>query len=182
MLTFEEDLKKAVEFHGHLCSGQVLGVRMGRICLRYFKIDEPNKYRDLVGYVEVDRCIADAICSVTGCRMGKRRLKWFDYGKMAASFLDLQTNKAIRISVIGDHMPKEGEDLVEFFSHYSDEELFRVNEVTIDIKPDDLPGSSLNIVTCENCGEKVFDNRHLNINGKTICRGCANGNYYEVIK
>jgi formylmethanofuran dehydrogenase subunit E len=181
MVTFEEDLQKAIAYHGHLCSGQILGVRMARIGLKYFNIKNPHAYKDLIAYVETDRCIADAICSVTGCKLGRRRLKWFDLGKMAVSFLDLQTNQAIRISSIADYQPNKNEDPVEFFNRYKDEDLFCVKKVTIDIHPEDLPGRPLNIVRCEKCGEQVFDNKQIHINGKFFCRNCINESYYKIV-
>ena len=71
--TFEEDLQRAISFHGHLCGGQLTGVRMARYALNYFGIEDPDTYRDLVVYVECDRCLTDAIMTVTNCHPGKRR-------------------------------------------------------------------------------------------------------------
>lgn len=92
---FEQDLKKAHEFHGHICTGIIFGVRIARIGLNYLGIDDPAQNRDFIVFVEADRCIADAVASVTGCSLGRRRLKWFDYGKMAATFVDMYSNKGI---------------------------------------------------------------------------------------
>lgn len=181
MKTFEEDFKKAIEYHGHICAGQVLGVRLARLALKTLGIDNPEMYKDLIAYVEADRCVADAVCCVTDCKIGRRRLKWVDYGKMAASFVNLADNRAIRVSVYGDHYVPEGGDPLEFFSQFSDEQLFKVKDIKIDLKPEDLPGKPLQVVTCDKCGERIFDKRQVEINGKTLCRACANGAYYEYL-
>ncbi|MEG1585083.1 MAG: FmdE family protein, partial [Anaerovorax sp.] len=72
MISFHEDLERAVKYHGHLCSGQVLGVRMARMGMRLLGIEDPDNFRDLIAYVETDRCIADAVGTVTGCKLGRR--------------------------------------------------------------------------------------------------------------
>src|SRR5882757_7821190 len=102
MQTFDELLREAEIAHGHLCAGQILGVRMAMLGCKRLGIDEPKSKdrKRLVTFVEIDRCATDAIGVVTGCRLGKRALKFRDWGKMAASFLDLETGKAIRIAAL----------------------------------------------------------------------------------
>lgn len=181
MRTFREDLEKAVNFHGHICVGQVLGTRIARLGLQLFKIASPETYRDLIVYVEADRCLADAVSSVCHCNLGRRRLKWMDYGKMAATFYDIQTKRAYRIHNSNRISPKKGEDIVVFFEQYSDEELFMVQEVEVDITEFDVPGKSKKSIWCESCHEKVLDNRHVEKNGKLLCKTCAGvASYYKV--
>jgi len=95
---FNRHLDNAVKFHGHLCGGQVVGVRMAMAGLRELGIENPrsSEGRDLVIFIEIDRCAADAIISVTGRTPGKRSIKIMDYGKMAATFVDTGTGKAVR--------------------------------------------------------------------------------------
>ncbi|NTU89952.1 MAG: formylmethanofuran dehydrogenase [Actinobacteria bacterium] len=180
--SFEEDLAQAIEFHGHLCAGQVLGTRVTRIGLSYFGIDEPEKYRDLIAIVEADRCLADAVATVCRCSLGRRRLKWHDLGKMAATFYDIATDKAIRVYVSGmAHAPKDA-DVVEFYNQFSDEEFFTVQEVTVDLTEFDLPGRPKRKVLCEQCGEQVQDGRDVQVEGRTLCKTCAGIDvYYHVI-
>src|SRR5579872_7505085 len=100
MESLDELLRDAEQAHGHLCAGQVLGVRMAMLGCRRLDIDEP-RCRDrkrLVTFIEIDRCATDAIGVVTGCRLGKRALKFRDWGKMAATFVDLESGRAIRIA------------------------------------------------------------------------------------
>lgn len=173
------DLKKAEEFHGHLCTGIIFGVRIARLGMNYLGIKDPKENRDFIAFVEADRCVADAVQSVTGCSLGKRRLKWFDYGKMAATFVDMNTHEGVRIvTATGKQMPEEG-DLVAFWSQIPDEELFNLEPVRVDLKPEDLPGKPSRRVKCEGCGEMVMDGREASVDGKTLCHACAFGAYYQ---
>src|ERR1700677_2842748 len=98
MPTLDDPLEEAKIAHGHLCAGQVLGVRLAMLGCSRLGIEQPRgkDRKRLVTFVEIDRCATDAIGVVTGCRLGKRALKFRDWGKMAATFVDLQ-GRAIRI-------------------------------------------------------------------------------------
>ena len=181
MKTYEEYLKEAVEYHGHLCAGQILGVRMTMIALKYFGIDEPKTYKDLIAFVEADRCVADAVSCIGNCHMGRRRMKWMDFGKSAATFYDMNRDEAIRINTNSNFFPEPDEDINEYFGRYSDEELFNVRKVKVDLKPEDLPGKPLTKAVCEVCGETILDNRHVVKNGKILCKACAGQSYYSYL-
>jgi formylmethanofuran dehydrogenase subunit E len=101
MKTLAEYLDLAAVAHGHLCAGQVLGVRLAMLGLRELGIDDPTAERKrVVTYVEIDRCVTDAVALVANCRLGKRALKFRDWGKVAATFVDLQTGRAVRIATL----------------------------------------------------------------------------------
>lgn len=176
---FAADLKKAHEFHGHICTGIVFGVRIARLGLNYLGIEDPERNRDFIVYVEVDRCLADAISSVTGCSLGKRRLKWIDYGKMAATFVDINTNRGVRVKTTSHHNIPEGADIVSFWSEIPDGELFELEPIEIDLHPEDLPGKPSRRMECEACGESIMDGRDLAVEGKILCKACAYGGYYK---
>jgi formylmethanofuran dehydrogenase subunit E len=182
MKTFEEDLQRAVAYHGHICSGQVLGVRLARLGLNLMGITEPEKYRDLIVYVEADRCIADAVGTISGCNLGRRRLKWLDFGKMAATFYDINGGKAVRLALNGavGH-PEAGDDLVEYWNRYKDEEIFKIQHVRLNVPKEDLPGLPLEIVSCYICGEKIFDKRQVITSEGVVCRNCHGKSYYETL-
>ncbi len=98
MRAFDELLREAVAFHGHFCPGQVLGVRMVLTGCRMLGIDEPkNMQKSLVVFVEIDRCATDAIQAIAGVNLGKRTLKFFDSGKIAATFVRMDTGSAVRV-------------------------------------------------------------------------------------
>ncbi len=99
MKTLAEYLDLATQAHGHLCAGQVLGVRLAMLGLRELGIEDSVAERKrLVTYVEIDRCVTDAVALVANCRLGKRALKFRDWGKVAATFVDLKNGRAVRIA------------------------------------------------------------------------------------
>ena len=93
--------------------------------------------------MEIDRCASDAVGVVAGVTLGRRRLKWVDYGKMAATFVDLATGKAVRLAPRKEvpHAGREDDPLV-FWKDWTDEDLFSCTPVTIEIPLQDLPGPS----------------------------------------
>lgn len=182
MRSFEEDLDRVIAFHGHLCGGQLTGVRMARYALKYFGIEDPDRYRDLIVYVECDRCLTDAIMVVAGCHPGKRRMKCLDFGKQAATFFDLNRNEAIRLVNVSEKCPK-GEDAKAWFASRTDEDLFSVQKVAVNYTDFDAPGKPHSHEVCAVCGEEVTDGREVNTGcGKVICRSCAGQSYYEVLQ
>jgi formylmethanofuran dehydrogenase subunit E len=180
--TFQEDLAAAVAFHGHLCAGQYLGTRIARIALEHFGIEEPERYRDLICFVECDRCLADAVASVCHCSLGRRRLKFHDQGKMAAVFYDLSRDEAIRIYVKGTEKSGPDDDIVTFYDRFSDEEFFEVQPVKVHLDECDLPGRPRRHAICAQCGEQVKDGREIVCDGVTLCKTCAGEDvYYQPI-
>ncbi|MDD2553852.1 MAG: FmdE family protein [Desulfotomaculaceae bacterium] len=179
MRTLVEDINAAVDYHGHACSGIVLGVRMARLALARLHIDKPLEYRDLIVFVEVDRCLSDAICVVTGCTIGKRRMKLADYGKMAATFYDLATKQAVRAVVTGNKFPPAGENPVLFWNNIPDEDVFTVENVSVGLPPEDLPGLPTRKINCQSCGENILDGREKKVADKVVCCACAGEAYYK---
>jgi formylmethanofuran dehydrogenase subunit E len=177
-------LAEAERFHGHLCGGIVLGVRMARLGLAAVAVADPlgADRKDLLVYMEIDRCATDAITVVTGCRPGKRTMKIHDYGKLAASFLNLRTGQAVRVASRTPPDPgPAGEDLeasVRRLCAQADEALFSVQWVRIEPAPGDLPGRPVSAVACVQCGETILDRRETSVWGLTLCRPCAAGAAY----
>src|ERR1051325_7264746 len=97
--TFEEYVALAEQAHGHICAGQILGLRMALYGVKLLGLEDPAgaDRKRLVTFVEIDRCATDAIPVVTGCPLGKRALKFRDFGKVAATFCDLQEDRAVRV-------------------------------------------------------------------------------------
>ena len=183
-------LDESVKIHGHLCPGQVLGVKMSMLGLREIGIDDPKgkDRKNIIVFVEMDRCATDAVQSVTGCSLGHRTMKFMDYGKMAATFVNLKTNKAMRVIAREDSREK-ARDLfpdiqdkykaqLEAYKVLSDDELFDVMEVSVKVAPEDMPGRPMRRVQCDSCGEYVQDMREAYRDGKAMCKPCANGGYY----
>jgi len=191
MRSLEELLKGSIALHGNLCPGQVIGVRMAMRGCRELGIDEPKGYRNLIVYIEIDRCATDAIQSVTGCKLGKRTLKHVDYGKMAATFVDLASKRAVRViareearDLVPQYVPPgldKYSSQVEAYKIMSEEELLEVQEVTVQIPPQDMPGSPISRIICDECGEGVVDKREVVDANRTLCRACAGEAYYHVL-
>ncbi len=146
---------------------------------------EPKR---LIVFVEIDRCAADAVASVTGCSLGKRTLKYADYGKLAATFVDTQTDRAVRIVALDSARERarayvrsdlpNGETQFVAYQTMPDAELFNVRQVRVEIDKFDLPGHPLTRVACSRCGEGINDGREVLSNGEPLCRACAGNAYY----
>jgi len=186
--TLGEYLELAAVAHGHLCAGQVLGVRLAMLGLRELGIPDPIAERKrIVTYVEIDRCITDAIALVSNCRLGKRALKFRDWGKVAATFVDLQTGRAIRIAAkesskqaareMFPDMPKDAGQQ-KAYAQLSDETLFDKKWVKVEVQPEDLPGFKGPRVVCAECGEGINFKREVLQDGRALCRSCAGERYY----
>ena len=194
MASFEELLDQSTKIHGHICAGQVIGVRMSMIGLKEIGIDDPRgkQRKDFYVLVEIDRCATDAIQSVTGCSLGKRSLKWLDYGIMAATFVNLKSGKAVRITALEKARESSKKYCPEISDKYKqqleayrlmpDEELFKVQQVTVKVPDEDMPGRPLKRVQCEACGDWIQDCREVQKDGKVVCKPCAFGRYYQIIR
>lgn len=190
--TLDEMLEECGRLHGHLCAGQLLGVRMARLGCGLLGVSDPRgeERKKLIVWVEIDRCMADAVGAVTGVRLGKRSLKFFDYGKVAATFLNTETNEAVRIVALDQsraladaRYPQiESKKERQFLAYREalDEELFKIERVAVEYGLMDAPGRPRARVTCERCGEGVNDGREVKVEGeKTLCRPCSSGGYYK---
>jgi len=194
MESFEQLLDVSTRVHGHICAGQILGVRMSLLALSRISIEDPKgaDRKKLYVLVEIDRCATDAIQSVTGCSLGKRSLRFLDYGIMAATFINLETNIAVRITALEEsrHLSeKYCNDIdnkyarqLEAYKVMPYDELFFVENVSVDIPEEDLPGRPLRRVKCESCSDWVQDKRDVIQEGKILCKNCAYGRYYRVLK
>jgi len=185
MESLDDLLRQAEATHGHLCAGQVLGVRMALLGLARLGIADPRgaDRKRLITYVEIDRCATDAIALATGCRLGKRALKFRDWGKMAATFVDLGSGRALRIAALEDtreladelypHLETKGRRQLQAYRELPDAQLFREQWVRVDIDPADLPGRSGDRIVCQRCGEGVNFGRFYLVNGESLCLTCA---------
>ena len=176
-----EKLEKAEAYHGHLCSGQAIGVKMALYAIELLNLGVKDDYKNLKVYVETDRCIADSIMTVTGCKVGKRRFVLLDYGKTACTFLNMDNKEAYRIYRKNRLFPPDGGDIAEFFADLKNEDLFVAKKVLVDIRPEDMPGKPIGATFCQLCGEEVIDLKEVVKDGKTMCKNCANKSYYKEI-
>lgn len=185
-------LAECGKLHGHICPGQLLGVRMAVLGCRLTGVTDPRgaDRKKLFIWVEIDRCVTDAIGAVTGARLGKRSLKYLDYGKVAAAFLNLSEEVSYRIVALDDARRLADERFPEIgskkerqmlaYREASDEELFKIERVQIRLGEFDLPGRPKKRLDCEQCGEGINDGREVSdALGRRICRACAFGTYFK---
>lgn len=191
MKSLDEYLKDAERAHGHLCAGQVLGVRMAMLGLSRLGIDDPQgkDRKRLVTFVEIDRCATDAVAVVTGCRLGKRALKFRDWGKVAATFIDTVSGKAVRVSAkesskkfarsMHPEIADRNQQQMLAYQEMRDEDLFDLQAVKVELPPEEFPGYKGERVICEQCGEGINFRREVRRGGRVLCRACAGESYYR---
>jgi len=183
----------AAEAHGHLCAGQILGLRMGLYGLKLLGLEDPTgaDRKRLVTFVEIDRCATDALPIVTGCRLGKRALKFRDFGKVAATFCDLRDSRAVRLVAresskqrareMYPEIAAKNQQQMRAYREMSDGELFDSQWVRVALGPEDLPGYKAPRVICAQCGEGISFKREVVRAGRPLCRACAGDRYYEPV-
>ena len=193
MDSFDELLEISTKIHGHICAGQVIGVRMSMLGLERIGIDDPKgaDRKKLYVLVEIDRCATDAIQSVTGCSLGKRSMRWMDFGIMAATFVNLETGRAVRITAREESrelskkyypsLANKYRQQLEAYKIMPEEELFSFQDVKVDLPECDMPGRPLRRVQCEECGDYVQDCREVEQEGRILCRACAGQRFYTLL-
>src|SRR6202047_1348033 len=193
MKSLDEYLQEAEQAHGHLCAGQVLGVRLAMLGLTKLGIDDPRgkDRKRLVPFAEIARCATDAVAVVTGCRLGKRALKFRDWGKMAATFVDVNAHKAVRVAAkessktlarqmhpeLADHNQQQ----MLAYREISDDDLFTTQWVKVDLPPEEFPGYKGERVVCAQCGEGINFRREVWRDGAAFCRACFGDSYYRAV-
>jgi formylmethanofuran dehydrogenase subunit E len=191
---FDELLRDAEVAHGHLCAGQILGVRLAMRGLELLGIDDPHgkDRKRLITFVEIDRCATDAVAVVTGCRLGKRALKFRDWGKVAATFVDLQSDRAIRVCAkessktlalqMHPEIENKNQQQMLAYREMTNDDLFTEQWVRVSLPPEELPGYKGERMVCVECGEGINFQREVRRDGRILCRGCAGERYYQAMR
>ena len=190
MKSLDEYMILAEQAHGHMCAGQILGLRMALYGLKLLGVDEPEgrDRKRLVTFVEIDRCATDAIPIVTGCRLGKRALKFRDFGKVAATFCDLKQDRAVRV-VAKETSKQRARELypditdrnrqqMRAYREMPDEDLFGAQWVRVALGPEEFPGYKGERQLCAECGEGINFKRGVLREGRMLCKACAGERYY----
>lgn len=195
MPSIDELLEECGRLHGHLCAGQLLGVRMALLGCRSIGIHDPRGIdrKNLIVWVEIDRCMTDAVSAVTGVRLGRRSLKFFDYGKVAATFLNTMTGDATRIVALDGsreladarypEIASKKERQFRTYREATEEELFKVERVAVQYGDLDAPGGVRARISCSKCGEGINDGREqYGPDGDPLCRPCSGDGYYRKLQ
>jgi formylmethanofuran dehydrogenase subunit E len=165
---------------------------MAMLGCKLIGLDDPgsrDQIKKLIVYVEMDRCAADAVAHVTGVKLGRRSLKFMDYGIMAATFIRLDTGNAFRVlsteesrelaSVYAPEVDGKSGQQLAAYSRMPDSILFRVQKVHLQLNPWDMPGPTRRKVACSRCGQVIRDHREVNEGGQIVCRPCSSGCYFS---
>jgi formylmethanofuran dehydrogenase subunit E len=206
MLSLDALIREAEQAHGHLWAGQILGVRLAMLGLSKLGIEDPKgkDRKRLVTFVEIDRCATDAISVVTGCRLGKRALKFRDWGKMAATFVDLASplssdaegatdhwHRAIRIAAkesskalartMHPELESKNQQQMLAYREMAEDDLFTMQWVKVELPAEEFPGYKGERIVCAECGEGINFRREVLRYGRALCRACSSERYYNTI-
>ena len=175
--------------HSHLCPRQILGARIGLRGICSLQLEPNQNSKQLLVITETDGCFADGLSAATNCTIGHRTLRVEDYGKVAATFVDTQTGKAVRVAPVVDirrkaciHAPDEPSQYFAQMTAYQnmpDDEMMTAHEVDLNTPIEQIishPGMRVN---CDVCGEEIMNEREVRKNRLTLCHTCACGGYYQ---
>ncbi len=191
MPTFDELLQKSAELHQHLCPRQVLGVRMGLAGGQWLGLDVPQTGKRLLTIVETDGCGADGIAVATGCWVGRRTMRVFDFGKVAATFIDTATGRAVRVVpsansrqlavLAAPQAASRWESYLLAYQRMPTTELLTLQEVRLELSLAEILSRDGYRVNCARCGEEIINEREVRVGAETLCRACAGERYYRQI-
>ncbi|HID50527.1 MAG TPA: formylmethanofuran dehydrogenase [Anaerolineae bacterium] len=182
-------LEKLSSRHRHLCPRQVLGVRIGLAGAAALGMEVPRRNKRMLVITETDGCFADGLAVATGCEMGHRTLRLADYGKIAAVFVDVRANTAVRVAPQLDIRQKAREYAPEEKKRYfaqligyqrmPDDELLAIQQVDLTAPIGDIISRAGVRVNCAVCGEEIINEREVVRDGQTLCLACAGPAYYK---
>ena len=190
MKSLDEYMVLAEQAHGHMCAGQILGLRMAMYGMKLLSLEDPagRDRKRLVTFVEIDRCATDAVPIVTGCRLGKRALKFRDFGKVAATFCDVKEDRAVRVVAretskqrareLYPEIADKNQQQMRAYREMQDEDLFSSQWVRVALGPEEFPGYKGERRVCEICGEGINFKREVVRDGRVLCKACAGERYY----
>ncbi len=190
--TMKDMLAQTAAMHKHLCPRQVLGVRMGIVAAGLFPFELPQKNKRLLAFVEADGCFADGVSVATGCTLGHRTMRLADYGKVAVTFADTQTGRALRLSPLAGVRKLAAEAAPETANRWQAqlaayqtlpaEQMFRIQEVRLNLDLASIVGKPGQRVSCAECGEEILNQRVVEKDGRSLCMSCAGEGYWSVIE
>lgn len=182
-------LERLAGLHDHICPRQILGLRMGMAAGKLLSLDLPQHDKRLFTFVETDGCFADGVMVATGCALGHRTMRLIDYGKVAATFIDTETKRAIRIAPhplartrAADYAPQAQSRWHAQLAAYQvmpTDELFLAHEVTLTLSLEAIISRPGQRVHCARCGEEILNEREIMVDGQPHCKSCAEPGYWS---
>jgi len=191
MLNLDDCLRASAAHHHQLCPRQVLGARMGLLAVRLFQLELPRRDKQLLVIFETDGCGVDGVMAATGCTPGHRTLRIEDYGKLAGTFVDTHTGKAVRLvphprarvraATLATEARTRWQAQLLGYQRLRDEELFLVQPVALNVPVECVISRPDARARCECCGEEILNERQVRFGDSTVCRACAGEAYYRVL-
>ena len=185
-------LEKSMQDHDHLCPRQILGVRVGLAGMKALGFDKPPAKKQLLIISETDGCFVDGVIAATDCTVGHRTLRVEDYGKVAVTFVDTQTGRAVRVaprldireraSAFEINEPRHYYAQMQAYQSMPDEEMFTIQEVALNTPVEQIVSKPGMRVNCDVCGEEIMNEREVHQQGLVLCHTCAHGGYYQPVK
>jgi formylmethanofuran dehydrogenase subunit E len=192
MTDLQHLLDQTAALHNHLCPRQVLGVRIGMYAAELFALELPQADKRLYAFVETDGCFADGVSVASGCWLGHRTLRLMDYGKVAATFVDTQTERAVRIwphpaarqqaTFCIPNAQSRWYAQLEAYQTMPYAGLVCAAEVHLRFSIQALMSRPGLRQSCEICGEEILNERETIVDGQNLCRSCADGGYYNIVE
>lgn len=152
-------------------------------------LEVPRRDKRLLVIVETDGCFVDGVEVATGATVGHRTMRVEDYGKVAATFIHVKTEEAVRVAPQLDvrqkayaYAPEEKRRYFAQLRGYQlmpDAELLDIRSVRLATPVKDIVSRAGVRVNCDICGEEIINERELAIDGELLCRGCAGPAYYH---
>lgn len=182
-------LDRSAERHSHLCPRQVLGARIGLAGAAALGLEVPRRDKRLLVILETDGCFADGIEVATGCTVGHRTMRIEDYGKVAATFVDVETEQSLRIAPLSDvrqkafvYAPGESRHYfaqLQAYQSMPEAELLKIQPVHLNSSIKHILSRPGVRVHCEDCGEEIINQREIVIHGRVLCQSCVPGGYFH---
>jgi formylmethanofuran dehydrogenase subunit E len=183
-------LEKSMQDHDHLCPRQILGVRIGLAGMNALGFDGLPTKKQLLVITETDGCFVDGVVAATGCTVGHRTLRVEDFGKVAATFVERKTGRAVRVAPRPDVRERSRLFVLDEPRHYfaqmqayqlmPDDEMLSVREVNLNTPVRQIVSKAGVRVNCDECGEEVINEREVIRDGSVLCRACAGEGYYQL--
>ncbi len=190
-MLLEQYLQETAKSHKHLCPRQVLGVRMCLFAGKVFDFSFPQSEKRFLCISETDGCFVDGLSVVTNCTVGHRTLRIEDYGKIAVTIIDTETEQAIRFApgfgirtLAPEYAPPGSTKWQAYLLGYqrmSDDELFVVKPVKLLTPLQSILSRPGRKSICVSCGEEIMNEREIVSKGYAYCKPCLYGGYYETI-
>jgi formylmethanofuran dehydrogenase subunit E len=188
MLRLQTLLEQSGALHRHICPRQVLGARMGLLAGKCLGLELPRSDKRLLVLIETDGCFADGVSVATGCWLGRRTMRLFDFGKVAATFVDTRTEQTVRIAPHPQARQRARELLpalpkwqayLEGYQLLLDQELLVTQAVRLEFSLPDLISHAGARAVCQRCHEEIINGREVVLGEQVLCLGCAGETYYN---